>query len=135
VLPRAELAGKTVIDPMNYALIPGWSVSALDSNELTSSELVQRQLAGARVVKALHCIGPKQLLDLFRPAGVPDRTALPLSGDDPDAKKWPTYWTYSASTRWTSERWPTVGAVNPTPLCTSSRTWDSRRPASPPRTW
>lgn len=86
-LPRAELAGKTVIDPMNYALIPGWRVPALDSNELTSSELVQRHLAGARVVKALHCIGPTQLLDLFRPAGAPDRTALPLSGDDPDAKK------------------------------------------------
>ncbi|MBM9506196.1 NAD(P)-binding domain-containing protein [Streptomyces sp. KK5PA1] len=86
-LPRAELAGKTVIDPMNYALIPGWSFPELDSDELTSSELVQRHLAGARVVKALHNIGPKQLLSLFRPAGAPDRTALPLSGDDPGAKK------------------------------------------------
>jgi predicted dinucleotide-binding enzyme len=85
-LPQAELAGKTVIDPMNYALIPGWRFPELDSNELTSSELVQRHLAGARVVKALHSIGPKQLLSLFRPAGAPDRTALPLSGDDPEAK-------------------------------------------------
>ncbi|MFE5119267.1 NADPH-dependent F420 reductase [Streptomyces sp. NPDC056669] len=86
-LPRAELAGKTVIDPMNYAPNPDWRVPELDSDELTSSELVQRHLAGARVVKALHCIGPKQLLDLYRPAGAPDRTALPLSGDAPDAKK------------------------------------------------
>ncbi|MFB8183452.1 NAD(P)-binding domain-containing protein [Streptomyces sp. NPDC055966] len=86
-LPRAELAGKTVIDPMNYAPTPHWGSQELDRNELTSSELVQRHLAGARVVKALHNIGPTQLLNLFRPAGAPDRTALPLSGDDPDAKK------------------------------------------------
>ncbi|WP_255307953.1 NADPH-dependent F420 reductase [Streptomyces marincola] len=86
-LPRGELTGKTVIDPMNYAPHSGFTVPELDSNELTSSELVQRDLAGARVVKALHCIGPKQLLDLFRPAGAGDRTALPLHGDDPGAKK------------------------------------------------
>ena len=86
-LPRAELVGKTVIDPMNYVPMPEWSVPELDSNELTSSELVQRHLAEARVVKALHNIGPKQLLDLFRPAGAADRTTLPLSGDDPAAKK------------------------------------------------
>lgn len=86
-LPRAELTGKTVIDPMNYAPGSGWRLPVLDSDELTSSELVQRGLPGARVVKALHSIGPKQLLDLYRPAGAPDRTALPLSGDDPDAKQ------------------------------------------------
>ncbi|GHE92781.1 NADPH-dependent F420 reductase [Streptomyces fumanus] len=86
-LPRAELAGKTVIDPMNYAPRPDWALPELDRNELTSSELVQRHLVGARVVKALHNIGPRQLLDLHRPSGAPDRTALPLSGDDPDAKK------------------------------------------------
>ncbi len=86
-LPRAELAGKTVIDPMNYAPHSGFHLPELDSDELTSSELVQRHLADARVVKALHNIGPKQLRELFRPAGAPDRTALPISGDDPDAKK------------------------------------------------
>ncbi|WP_447034885.1 NADPH-dependent F420 reductase [Streptomyces sp. DSM 118878] len=86
-LPRAELTGKTVIDPMNYAPHSGFAVPELDRDELTSSELVQRHLADARVVKALHNIGPKQLTELFRPAGAPDRTALPLSGDDPDAKK------------------------------------------------
>ncbi|GGP50051.1 NADPH-dependent F420 reductase [Saccharothrix coeruleofusca] len=86
-LPRAELAGKTVIDPMNYAPKAGWRIPELDRDELTSSGLVQRHLAESRVVKALHNIGPKQLLELFRPAGAPDRTALPLSGDDPAAKR------------------------------------------------
>ncbi|WP_256976131.1 NADPH-dependent F420 reductase [Streptomyces sp. CS113] len=86
-LPRAALAGKTVIDPMNYALYPGFSLPQLDGNELTSSELVQSHLADSSVVKALHSIGPKQLLELFRPAGADDRTAIPLSGDDETAKK------------------------------------------------
>ncbi len=86
-LPTAELTGKTVIDPMNYVVRPGSRVPELDGDELTSSELVQRHLAGARVVKALHNIGPQHLLDLFRPAGAPDRTALPISGDDRAAKQ------------------------------------------------
>ncbi|WP_331735172.1 NAD(P)-binding domain-containing protein (plasmid) [Streptomyces sp. NBC_01166] len=86
-LPRAELAGKTVIDPMNYAPHSEFEIPELDSDELTSSQLVQRHLADAQVVKALHNIGPKQLLELCRPAGAPDRTALPLSGDTPDARK------------------------------------------------
>ncbi|WP_118947845.1 NADPH-dependent F420 reductase [Actinosynnema mirum] len=85
-LPVAELAGKVVVDPMNYARKPGWENPELDRDELTSSELVQRALTGARVVKALHNIGPRQLLRLHRPDGAPDRTALPLSGDDPAAK-------------------------------------------------
>ncbi|ANB04530.1 oxidoreductase [Streptomyces ambofaciens] len=86
-LPREELAGKTVIDPMNYAPHSEFGLPELDSDELTSSQLVQRHLADAQVVKALHNIGPKQLLELFRPPGAPDRTALPLSGDDPDARR------------------------------------------------
>lgn len=86
-LPRTELEGRIVIDPMNYAPGSGWTIPELDSDTLTSSELVQRDLPGARVVKALHNIGPQQLLDLFRPAGAADRTALPVSGDDPGAKK------------------------------------------------
>ncbi|PRY39809.1 NADPH-dependent F420 reductase [Umezawaea tangerina] len=85
-LPRAELAGKTVIDPMNYVPTPAWRSAELDGDELTSSGLVQRHLADSRVVKAFHSIGPKQLLDLRLPTGAPDRTALPLSGDDPAAK-------------------------------------------------
>ncbi|MGD6741549.1 NADPH-dependent F420 reductase [Streptomyces sp. BH106] len=86
-LPIAELVGKTVIDPMNYAVYPGAEIAELDGNELTSSELVQRDLPGARVVKAFHNIGPKQLQSLARPDGAVDRTGIPLSGDDPAAKK------------------------------------------------
>jgi hypothetical protein len=51
-----------------------------------SGELVQRQLAGAHVVKAFNTILPRQLSNLARPAGSPDRSALPIAGDDPVAK-------------------------------------------------
>lgn len=86
-LPRAELAGKVVVDPTNYVPTPQWHSPELDSDELTSSELVQRHLAESAVVKALHNVGPRHLFDLHRPAGAPDRTALPVHGDDEAAKK------------------------------------------------
>ncbi|MEU1799541.1 NAD(P)-binding domain-containing protein [Streptomyces sp. NPDC019937] len=73
-LPRAELSGKTVIDPMNYALYPGFSIPELDSNELTSSELVQRHLADSRMVKALHNYGPSRC---WRCSAPPEPTTAP----------------------------------------------------------
>ncbi|MBV2353931.1 NAD(P)-binding domain-containing protein [Streptomyces sp. J2-1] len=86
-LPVAELAGKTVIDTLNYYPERDGSLPVLDNDELTSSELVQRHLSGARVVKAFNSIGAKQLGSLARPAGAPDRSGLPIAGDDPEAKR------------------------------------------------
>jgi predicted dinucleotide-binding enzyme len=84
-LPAAELAGKTVIDTMNYYPQRDSQIAALDAGELTSSELVQRHLAGSRVVKAFNNISFMSLATLARPAGAPDRSALPIAGDDPAA--------------------------------------------------
>lgn len=131
LLPREDLVGRIVIDPMNYAPSSAWNLPELDGNALTSSELVQRDLPGARVVKALHNIGPKQLLELFRPAGAPDRTALPVSGDDTGAKKevaalldvlgFDTVDLGPLAESWRSE---------PNTPCTPSPTWARPRPAS-----
>ncbi|MEU8662144.1 NADPH-dependent F420 reductase [Actinoplanes philippinensis] len=86
-LPRTALAGRTVIDTMNYApAVTGWARPELDADELTSSELVQRFLDGSSVVKAFHDVNGRLLRELARPAGAPDRTALPITGDDPGAK-------------------------------------------------
>ncbi|MEV7630734.1 NADPH-dependent F420 reductase [Actinoplanes sp. NPDC089786] len=86
-LPREALAGKTVIDTMNYApAVTGWARPDLDADELTSSELVQRFLSSSSVVKAFHDVNGRLLRELARPAGAPDRTALPITGDDPAAK-------------------------------------------------
>ncbi len=86
-LPQAALAGKVVIDTMNYAPDRDGRIAQLDASELTSSELVQRHLSGARVVKAFNNITPKHLAALARPSGAADRSALPVAGDDAAAKE------------------------------------------------
>ena len=45
------------------------------------------QLVGAHVVKGFNNIYFKHLATLARPAGATDRTALPIAGDDADAKR------------------------------------------------
>ncbi|MCX5403902.1 NAD(P)-binding domain-containing protein [Streptomyces sp. NBC_00335] len=85
-LPAQALAGKTVIDTMNYYPERDGALAALDSREATSSTLVQRHLADSRVVKACNNIFFISLLTAARPAGSPDRNALPVAGDDPTAK-------------------------------------------------
>jgi len=86
LLPAAALAGKTVIDTMNYYPDRVGHIAALDAGELTSSELVQRHLAGSLVVKAFNNIDFRRLFTLARPSPAPDRSALPIAGDDEAAK-------------------------------------------------
>lgn len=52
---------------------------------LTESRWVEKQL-GRTVVKAFNNIYAKHLLEKCRPAGTPDRIALPVAGDNPKAK-------------------------------------------------
>ncbi|MGW7542309.1 NADPH-dependent F420 reductase [Streptomyces sp. NPDC054770] len=80
-LPADALAGKTVVDTMNYYPERDGSLAELDSRRLTSSELVQRHLSGARVVKAFNNIDFRRLEILARPTGAADRSALPVAGD------------------------------------------------------
>ncbi|MGJ5893556.1 oxidoreductase [Streptomyces sp. V2] len=86
-LPVDALDGKTVLDTLNYYPARDGRVAELDANEVTSSALLQRRLPGSRVVKVFNNIGAHQLVTLARPAGAPDRSALPVAGDDPGAKK------------------------------------------------
>ncbi|MFJ2115982.1 MULTISPECIES: NADPH-dependent F420 reductase [unclassified Streptomyces] len=85
-LPAAALAGKIVIDTMNYYPQRDGRVAVLDAQELTSSELVQRHLAGSRVVKACNTIDFRRLFTLARPSGADDRSGMAIAGDDPAAK-------------------------------------------------
>ncbi|WP_329141472.1 NADPH-dependent F420 reductase [Streptomyces sp. NBC_00670] len=87
-LPRASLAGKTVLDTGNYSPQRDGGIEALADRSLTSGELLQRHLgAAAHVVKAFNNIHHQHLAVLGRPAGAPDRTALPLAGDSAEAKR------------------------------------------------
>ncbi|MFJ8021521.1 NADPH-dependent F420 reductase [Streptomyces sp. NPDC096311] len=85
-LPAEALAGKTVIDTMNYYPDRDGQIAELDAGRLTSSALVQQHLAGSRVVKAFNNIDFARLFSSARPVGAPDRSALPIAGDDAAAK-------------------------------------------------
>lgn len=85
-LPADALAGKTVIDTMNYYPERDGRMAALETGDQSSSALVQRHLTGSRVVKACNNVFFVSLHAVARPAGSPDRSALPIAGDDPAAK-------------------------------------------------
>ncbi|MEU0845818.1 NADPH-dependent F420 reductase [Streptomyces sp. NPDC005962] len=84
-LPAAELAGKTVLDTINYYPIRDGRIEVLDAEETTTTELVQGHLTGAKLVKAFNNISAFHIASLARPAGAADRTALPIAGNDPEA--------------------------------------------------
>ena len=85
-VPAAELAGKTVVDTNNYYPDRDGRIAELDDSHTTSSELLATHLAGAHVVKAFNTIYFEHLATQGLPAGTPERRALPIAGDDADAK-------------------------------------------------
>jgi predicted dinucleotide-binding enzyme len=85
-LPADQLAGKPVLDTINYYAQRDGNQPELDADTTTSSELLQRRLPRSHVVKVFNNIYFKHLAALARPTGAPDRTALPIAGDDAGAK-------------------------------------------------
>jgi 8-hydroxy-5-deazaflavin:NADPH oxidoreductase len=85
-VPVSPLAGKVVIDTCNYYPQRDGQFAELDRGTLTSSELIQRHLEGARVVKAFNNIFYQHLLALSRAPAATDRSFLPIAGDDQSAK-------------------------------------------------
>jgi hypothetical protein len=80
-----QLAGKVVLDMMNYWPDVNGYLAGFDQSPLSSSELVARRLAGSRVVKTLNHLGYHQIDEEARPAGDPGRRALGVAGDDAGA--------------------------------------------------
>lgn len=85
-VPVAPLAGKVVIDTDNYYPERDGQIPELDNESTTTSELLQAHLPTSKVVKAFNNIYFEHLATLGRPAGSPDRSALPIAGDDAAAK-------------------------------------------------
>ena len=85
-VPVAPLAGKVVIDTNNYYPERDGHFPELDDESTTVSELLQAHLPESRVVKGFNNIVAAHLAELGRPAGAADRSALPIAGDDADAK-------------------------------------------------
>jgi predicted dinucleotide-binding enzyme len=88
-LPRNLFQGTfenvVVVDTCNY--YPQQRDGRIDpiENGMPESRWVEQQL-GRPVIKAFNNIYAQHLMDLGHPAGDPNRIALPVSGDDPEAK-------------------------------------------------
>lgn len=85
-IPVVPLAGKVVVDVVNYYPDRDGPFEALDAGSTTTSELIARHLSGAKLVKAFNAILANDLEKDARSSGTPGRRALPIAGDDPEAK-------------------------------------------------
>lgn len=85
VLPVEELAGKIVLDTNNYMVWRDGHIPEIDSGAVTEHELRQRQLPTSELAKAFTHVEAIHLFHRARPAGAPDRVALSVSSDHPDA--------------------------------------------------
>jgi 8-hydroxy-5-deazaflavin:NADPH oxidoreductase len=85
-IPAGALAGKVVIDTMNYYPPRDGAIAAFDEYRTTTSEQVAQHLSGARVVKGFNAILAYDLPREERPPVEGGRRALPLAGDDDEAK-------------------------------------------------
>jgi predicted dinucleotide-binding enzyme len=82
-LDPSGLSGKLVVDVMNYWPPVDGVQELFEDHRSSSSEIVQRRLVNATVVKTLNHLGYHQLEEERRPAGSPERRALGVAGDDP----------------------------------------------------
>ncbi|MEU6145805.1 NAD(P)-binding domain-containing protein [Streptomyces sp. NPDC047081] len=88
-LPTGVLDGAApdvaVIDTGNYYPQRDGRIAAIEDEGLTESAWTARQL-GHTVIKAFNGTYAQDILDRPLPAGTPDRQALPVAGDDEQAK-------------------------------------------------
>ncbi|MDQ6791002.1 MAG: NAD(P)-binding domain-containing protein [Candidatus Dormibacteraeota bacterium] len=85
-VPVQPLAGKPVMEAINYIPQRDGAMPGLDDLSLSSSEVLQRHLGSAHAVKVFNNITAQHLAALARPAGAADRSTLPVAGNDPAAK-------------------------------------------------
>jgi predicted dinucleotide-binding enzyme len=86
-LPRDALAGKIVLDAMNFYADRDGSLEdiGLHADQPTSVQIA-RAFPDARLVKVFGAITAGNLETAGRPAGARDRIAIPVASDDEQAK-------------------------------------------------
>jgi 8-hydroxy-5-deazaflavin:NADPH oxidoreductase len=86
-VPADAVAGKVVIDTMNYYPQRDGHFEQLDSGETTGSEMLAEHLPDSFVVKAFNSIRFDSLRDKARPGADERHLGIPISGDDESAKQ------------------------------------------------
>jgi 8-hydroxy-5-deazaflavin:NADPH oxidoreductase len=81
-----KLAGRIVIDVMNYWPPNDGTISDFEG-DASSSEIIQRYLSAARLVRTLNHIGYHQIEEDARPPGHPERRAVAIAGDDEASRR------------------------------------------------
>lgn len=84
-LDHGMLDGTIVVDSMNYWAPTDGVQPLFEDDALTSSEIVRERLAGSTIVKTFNHIGYHEMEEDRRPAGDPERRALGVATDDPEA--------------------------------------------------
>ena len=79
------VAGRFVVDTMNYWPPVDGVQEMFEDRRYGSSEIVARRLARSSIVKTFNHLGYHELEDEIRPPGSPERRALGVAGDDPGA--------------------------------------------------
>jgi len=86
-VPPEPLRGKIVVDTENYYPQRDGHFAELDEDRTTSTELLRDHLPDARVVKSFNAVRWDTLRDAGKPSGEAGRIAMPLAGDDTEAKR------------------------------------------------
>jgi 8-hydroxy-5-deazaflavin:NADPH oxidoreductase len=84
--PVEPLRGRVVIDTLNYDPARQGAVPEIEAGDIPPHLLLQAHLPDAYVVKAFNTVFFQHLPQLARPAGAPDRSAVPIAGDHAPAK-------------------------------------------------
>lgn len=85
-VPADLLRGRVVIDTLNYDPARQGAVPEIEAGDTPPHLLLQTHLRDAYVVKAFSTVFFKHLPQLARPAGAPDRSAVPIASDHAAAK-------------------------------------------------
>jgi len=84
-LDPAPLAGKIVLETNNYYPARDGRIEAIDNESDTTTGLLQKHLPDSHVVKVFNHINWTHIPTQGLPAGAPNRRALAIASDHPDA--------------------------------------------------
>jgi 8-hydroxy-5-deazaflavin:NADPH oxidoreductase len=85
-LPADALEGKIVVDAANYYPGRDGTIEPIERGA-ASTQVVADRLDHSRVVKAFNTLNWRIIRDEHKPTGDPERLAMPVAGDDEEAKR------------------------------------------------